>query len=214
MKCPHCHVHIIPIIKSISLEDNAEYSWYINYYKCTNDSCKKFFLELVKVTLSPANPTKEKLMIYPRTTNRDMAPPEVPKEFAEDFNEAAMILDDSPKASAALSRRCLQKLLREKANVKPGKLIDEIQEIIDRKELPSYLTENLDNIRIIGNFAAHPIKSERTGEIIDVELSEAEWTLDVLEGLFDFYFVLPEKMRKKKEALDKKIASIKKPQEK
>jgi len=73
------------------------------------------------------------------------------------------------------------------------------------------LAECLDHIRIIGNFAAHPIKSERTGEIIDVEPDEAEYALEVLELLFNFYFVQPEKMRKMKEALDKKRASIKDP---
>jgi hypothetical protein len=42
------------------------------------------------------------------------APIEVPKEFADDYNEACLILEDSPKSSAALSRRCLQHILREK----------------------------------------------------------------------------------------------------
>jgi hypothetical protein len=33
----------------------------------------------------------------------------------------------------------------------------------------------LDAIRTIGNFAAHPIKSTSSGEIVDVEPGEAEW---------------------------------------
>jgi len=116
----------------------------------------------------------------------------VPKEIAYDFNEAVMVLNDSPKASVVLGRRCLQNLLREKAKVNHTHLSDEIQEILNRKELPSHLAENLGAVRQIGNFAAQPIKSERTGEIVPVEPGEAEWILDILEGLVDFYYVLPE----------------------
>jgi Domain of unknown function (DUF4145) len=87
-------------------------------------------------------------------------------------------------ASAALSRRCLQHLLREQANIKPADLANEIQQVLDSKTLPSYLAEALDALRNIGNFAAHLIKSKSTGEIVDVEPGEAEWLLDTLEGLF------------------------------
>jgi hypothetical protein len=122
-----------------------------------------------------------------------------------------LILWDSPKASAALSRRCLQNILREKANVKKSDLNNEIDQVIDSKQLPSHLSESIDAIRNIGNFAAHPIKCTNTGEIMDVEPGEAEWTLDVLEGLFDFYFVQPGLHAKKKEALNKKLQEAGKP---
>src|SRR5436853_535381 len=82
---------------------------------------------------------------------------------------------------------------------------DEIQQVIDSAKVPSHISESLDAIRNIGNFAAHPIKSKASGEIIDVEPGEAEWNLDVLEALFDFYFVQPELLRKKREALNKKL---------
>jgi hypothetical protein len=55
------------------------------------------------------------------------------------------------------------------------------------------------------------MKSEKSGEILDVEAGEAEWTLDVLEELFDFYFVRPEQRRKKREALDLKLKEAGKP---
>ena len=46
--------------------------------------------------------------VFPRIPPRGPAPPEVPAEFTEDYGEACLILADSAKASAALSRRCLQ----------------------------------------------------------------------------------------------------------
>jgi hypothetical protein len=110
-----------------------------------------------------------------------------------------------------LSRRALQHLLREKAHTTKRDLADAIQEVLDSKALPSHLAENLDVVRVIGNFAAHPLKSTSTGEIIDVEPNEAEWNLDVLEGLFDFYFVQPAIATKKRADLNKKLQDAGKP---
>ena len=124
------------------------------------------------------------------------------------------MLSDSPKASAALSRRCLQNLLRQAVKLKPGKLADEIQHVIDHGKLPSSLAESIDAIRRIGNFAAHPTKTQRSGEIMPVEPGEAEWNLDVLESLFDFYFVQPEAIRKKREALNQRLKVADKPPKK
>lgn len=117
----------------------------------------------------------------------------------------------SPKASAALSRRCLQAILRDKAGVKPGNLVKEIEEVINSKTLPSYLSDSIDAIRNIGNFAAHEIKSITTGEVVDVEPGEVEWLLDVLESLFEFYFVEPARLKAKKDALNKKLTDAGKP---
>jgi hypothetical protein len=72
--------------------------------------------------------------------------------------------------------------------------------------------ESLDAVRNIGNFAAHPIKSTASGEVIDVEPGEAEWNLDVLESLFDFYFVQPAALRKKQDALNAKLKEAGKPE--
>ena len=117
----------------------------------------------------------------------------------------------SPKASAALSRRCLQNLLRDAAKVKHSDLSKEIQEVLDSNALPSHLAESIDSIRIIGNFGAHPNKSLSTGEILPVEPHEAEWNLEVLEELFDFYYVKPAVTAAKKTALNAKLGDAGKP---
>jgi hypothetical protein len=102
--------------------------------------------------------------------------------------------------------------LREKGGVKPSSLDDEIQEIIDSNKLPTELANNLDYVRIIGNFAAHPIKSKNSGVIFDVEVGEAEYNLDIIEELFDFYFVRPARIKKKKEELNVKLREAGKPE--
>jgi hypothetical protein len=138
-------------------------------------------------------------------------PPEVPKDFASDYEEACLVLGDSEKASAALSRRCLQHILRKKGGAKDSDLAKEIQQVLDSRQLPSHIADNLDAIRNIGNFAAHPTKATNTGEIVDVEPHEAEWSLDVIEQLFDFYFVQPAKAKAKRDALNAKLQAAGKP---
>ncbi len=134
----------------------------------------------------------------------------IPETYRREFQEACQVLPTSPKASAALSRRCLQLLLRECAKVTRSNLAAEIDEVLQRKELPSHLAEAVDAVRIYGNFAAHPTKSENTGAIIDVEPGEAEWLLEVLEGLFDFYILQPAKLKARQEQLKAKMESAKK----
>jgi len=148
-------------------------------------------------------------LLYPLGSGRPPVPSEVPPTIAEDYNEACLTLPLSPKASSALSRRCLQAVLREKGGSPKNNLNDQIDEVYPK--LPSHLQESLDAVRQIGNFAAHPTKSKSTGEIVAVLPNEAEWNLDTLEALFDFYYVQPTKIEQKRKALDKKLKDAMKP---
>ena len=69
----------------------------------------------------------------------------------------------------------------------------------------------LDQVRVIGNFSAHPLKDTNSGEIVDVEPGEAEWNLDVLDELFDFYYVKPAAIKAKTDQLNQKLTSAGKP---
>lgn len=102
-------------------------------------------------------------------------------------------------------------MLREAAGVKPSDLSAEIEEVLKGKLLPQHLAESIDAIRNIGNFAAHPIKSKTSGAILPVEPHEAEWNLDVLEALFDFYYVQPAVTATKRAALNAKLHDAGKP---
>ncbi len=77
--------------------------------------------------------------------------------------------------------------------------------------LPVNIASQLDAVRVVGNFAAHVIKAEASGNIVDVEPGEAEWNLDVLDLLFNFYYVQPAEIEKKKQALNEKLQSAGKP---
>jgi hypothetical protein len=141
-----------------------------------------------------------------------VVPPEVVDPYRQDFKEACKVLLDSAKASAALSRRCLQAILRDKAAAASKDLFDQIEEVVTSGHVPSHISEALHAVRNIGNFAAHPLKSTTTGAIVDVEPGEAEWNLDVIEMLFDFYFVQPAVAAKRKAELNKKLKDLGKPE--
>lgn len=211
MKCPHCLIAIHPSFQEtplangnyIGAEDKLRTSWLVKYMACP--SCSKAILHLVK-TKSRGTPVTS--LIYPPHQSRLPANSVVPKELADDFNEAAKVLPHSAKASAALSRRCLQHLLHLQG-FKNSQLIDAIGKAMPT--LPSHLSENLDAVRNIGNFAAHPSKNKNTGEIVNVEVHEASWNLEVLESLFDHFYVRPHISKAKRKALDEKLAGVGKP---
>jgi hypothetical protein len=219
MKCPHCLVdfHAEQAYWSVSLANDSEGGWLLSRLMCP--ACKRFVMYLENGSVAGVQGNQgvklatviRRMLVWPKGASRAPIPGEVPLGIVEDYKEACLVLSDSPKASAALSRRCLQNLLRSAAGVKPGELSSEIQQVLDSGKLPAAIADNIDAIRNIGNFAAHPNKSRSTGEVLPVELGEAEWNLDVLESLFDFYFVQPARAKAKRDALNKKLADAGKP---
>jgi Domain of unknown function (DUF4145) len=219
MQCPHCLIAfheswtLVPLIGDV---DNTAL-WLIRHTICP--ACKRLIVQFGQAHVFPGPANNLNIschettfrFVRPIAISRPRLPAEVPTDFSTDYYEAVAVLADSQKASAALSRRCLQYLLREKAATKRRGLAEQIQEVLDSGRLPSHLADNLDAIRNVGNYAAHPSKSTNTGEIVDVEPHEAEWLIEVLEGLFDFYFVQPAKSKARRDALDAKLSSIGKP---
>lgn len=210
MQCGHCSADYHPNTGTHTLGQDAQgFLWQIQYEVCPR--CRNFNVRIVSGSVHPQIPNtilqqRSCRAVHPKQgTSRSPAPTVVPPALREDYNEACLVLSDSPKASAALSRRCLQSILRDHAKVKPQKLFAEIEEAVNSKQLPSHLCEDLHAIREVGNFAAHPTKDTSTGEIVPVEPGEAEWLLDLLEGLFDFYFVAPEETKKRRDALNAKL---------
>lgn len=208
MKCSHCLVEFHPEWSRADLGRDIDGTWKIRSTICP--ACQRFTISADRLE-SISGKLVARLWLYPKGVSRPQPPDDVPEKFRIDYKEASLVLSDSPKASAALSRRCLQHLLREAAKVKPDNLNNEIQEVLESKAFPSHLADALDAVRVLGNFAAHPIKSTNTGEIVEVEDGEAEWSLDTLDGLFDFWFTQPAALKKKRDALNEKLQEVGKP---
>jgi hypothetical protein len=141
MKCPHCLENFFENWNEKEINPDKEGNWSVKYCKCP--SCKKLIIKLEILRFGGRDLSRQEYLVRPKTISRAPLPSEVPPGFANDYNEACLVLTDSPKASAALSRRCLQNLLREKAKTTKKDLFDQIQEVIDSKKLPSYLSEDI-----------------------------------------------------------------------
>jgi hypothetical protein len=220
MQCPHCRVDFHPNERTRYIDVDVDAGWAIHYTDCS--ACGRIIIYLAKgkPLFRQDRGYKEFVafdgdaqfrMVYPKGTARPACPAQVPPDIAEDYQESCLVLQDSLKASAALSRRCLQHILREAGKVKPSDLNHEIEEVIGRGNLPSHIAELLHAVRHVGNFAAHPMKDTATGNILPVEPGEAELNLEVIEALFDFYHVLPDKNQKRKDELNKKLQAAGKP---
>lgn len=209
MKCPHCQKEFHPHPRTVDLDvcgrtKDFKYKWRATLEMCP--ACDAPIVDLdYRQHYGNALYTGHTYRVFPRGSGRASAPPEVDVNVANDFNEACLVLNDSPQASAALSRRCLQLLLNERGVSKSDNLSTAIDHAL-ASGLPAAISENLDAIRNIGNFAAHPQKSGVSGVILPVEPHEAEWNLDVLDMLFDYYYVQPKRAAEKREALNRKLA--------
>ncbi len=198
MRCPYCSDHLQPDLHTHHHVQDRVGVWDIHSGVCP--SCNRSMILLTTTNTETEVPHIE-IQAWGKELPRPELPPEVTEPYLSDFYEACFILADSPRASAALSRHCLQALLRDKAAVKPGDLSSEIDQVLASKVLAPQLASLLAATLDVGNFAANPIKNSHPGLIAAVETGEAEYFLDVLEALFDFYLVRPVRLKEKPSAL-------------
>lgn len=217
MKCPHCTVVIHVTMTSLgeSVQD-AIGLWRVEHATCP--ACSRVFFTLKhhqRTSGINGRAASWKMVsdsfIHPHGSTRPAPPTQVTDPYRSDYIEASAVLANSAKASAAISRRCLQAILKEKAGFTQKDLADQIDAALETNLLPSHITSSLDAVRNIGNFAAHTQKSKASGEVLDVEPGEADWNLDTLDALFDYYFVQPALIAKKREALNEKLKAAGKP---
>lgn len=212
IECPHClrHVHVNWRSTDIYVGPDQHFTGlYVSYTQCP--SCSKAIVHF-------GHRREFRHLIYPLRRNRLAIDSEsIPKILKDDYLEACDVLEISPKASAVLSRRVLQDILR-KQGYDFRNLYDQINAVLEEKAeraLPTSLAETIDLVRRFGNFSAHPSKrritDETTLQVIDIEPGEAEWCLQIIEELFTYYYVEPDKRKKRIEAAEAKFEKLKKP---
>ncbi len=219
MKCPHCSIAFHEDWRSnyltnvaqplMTTEPEGRAAWNYKFTICP--ACHRAIISLL---FSNGKDVHVERQVYPLGSSRGPTPSEVPANIASDYEEACNVLPISAKASAALSRRCLQNMLHAHG-YRDRDLAREIDLLLNEKDptkaIPTRLRETVDAIRHFGNFSAHPIDDKTTLQIIDVEPEEAEWCLETVEEMFDHFYVGPAKARAKKAALDAKLAKAGKP---
>jgi hypothetical protein len=228
LNCPHCQIYSVMKIDSTVERFERDNEDDISYrdknllfdFICSCPNCDHTVLVQAQADGNAVCPDSRAadeqleasssgkiLSVYPYRKSVTV-PPEVPEKYAGDFREAVLVIDLSPTASAALSRRILQNILRDEFNLQHHNLANAIDAFIAQPGIPSYLTKAVDAIRNIGNLAAHPLKNTNTGEVMPVEPGEAEWLIGVLNSLFDFKFIQPLELQKRTDQLNAKLQEV------
>jgi len=93
-------------------------------------------------------------MVYPDVSGITPPNTDLSVEIQADYNEAASILNRSPRGSAALLRLCVQKLSKQLGE--PGENINTDIASLVKKGLSPKIQQALDVVRVVGNNAVHP----------------------------------------------------------
>jgi hypothetical protein len=173
---------------------------------CPNPKCAKFTLQIKMFEYGFVSPTwvegkeLESWNLIPPSTAK-VLPDYVPKPIRDDYVEACKIRDLSPKASATLSRRCLQGMIRDFWKISKGRLVDEIEAIQDKTDALTWSA--IDAVRKIGNIGAHMEKDINL--IVEVEPEEAQKLIELIELLVGDWYIA----RRQREERLKAIVQVK-----
>ena len=114
-----------------------------------------------------------------------MFPDYIPPAVVVDYQEACLIRKHSPRASATLSRRCLQGMIRDFWGIKKRRLVDEVNAIEDNVDPLTW--KAIDAVRNIGNVGAH--MEADINVIIEVDPDEASLLINLIETLVHDWYV-------------------------
>lgn len=176
----------------------------IEWVVCPNPDCQKFsvYISFFEYNLRPniweVGKYIETKRIIPESEAK-VLPDYIPEAIKSDYEEACKIKFLSPKASATLSRRCLQGMIRDFWGIKKSRLIDEINDLKDKIDPLTW--NSIDATRKIGNIGAHMEKD--IDLIIDVEPDEATILIQLIELLIvEWYVYKHERELKLKSIID------------
>ena len=112
-------------------------------------------------------------------------PSYIPSAIRSDYEEACAIVNLSPKASATLSRRCLQGMIRDFWDIKESNLAKAIEKLEGKIPAPQWKV--IDGVRRIGNIGAHMEKDINL--IVDIEPDEAQKLIKLIEHLLEQWYI-------------------------
>lgn len=119
--------------------------------------------------------------------------PFVPGIVKQDYEEACLIRDLSPKAAATLCRRALQGMVRDYWGISKGRLADELKAIESKCDGDLYTA--LMSLKGIGNIGAHPERDINL--VVDVAPGEVDELLELLRMLDAEWYVARESRKQR-----------------
>ncbi len=198
-QCPYCNRHAT--ITESNYSENIHYFEHGNKDEhsglvtsitvCPNIKCKEY---VISATLKDAhyngglqyieNYTRLEWTLKPNSLAKQF-PDYIPNAIIEDYQEACTIKDLSPKASATLSRRCLQGMISDFFKINQTNLSKAINAIKDEVDPTTW--KAIDAVRKIGNIGAHMEKD--INSIIPVEPNEAQKLIELIEMLIQDWYI-------------------------
>lgn len=197
-KCPYCSI-TMPITNETYISQfpafgtyNGRKSMYqpdesrfidsclqIQFYKCPN--CGEYTI----FAIGKGSKVEDVFVPIKPISSAQQFPKYIPEGIRNDYEEACAIVNLSPKASATLSRRCLQNMIRDFWKIKEKNLYAEI-EALDAV-IPPTQKKVLHSLRQIGNIGAHPEADINT--IIDIDPEDASKLIKVIEFFIDKWYI-------------------------
>lgn len=193
--CPYCN-SVMPLISDtlserypsfnkdsdlLNFTKHDESTLRISFYKCPK--CGNYSIFVKGIGDKTQNIDS---IIQPRSSAKQF-PDYVPEQIRNDYEEAYLISRLSPKASATLSRRCIQGMIHHKWKITLKNLNQEISALKDKIE-PS-LWSAIDSLRQLGNIGAHMESDVNT--IVDIDPDETQKLIALVEILIKEWYIVP-----------------------
>lgn len=196
--CPFCDRHSVLSASNLKSEEvwlgissaSGKKKVTINYIVCSNPACKRFVLSAYLATYTSdghgasTGPTEQSWSLVPPSAAK-VFPDYIPRPIVEDYTEACLIKDLSPKASATLSRRCLQGMIRDFWKIQKSRLVDEIEDL--KGHVDPLTWKAIDAVRGVGNIGAHMEKDINL--IVEVDPVEAAKLIGLIEVLVSDWYI-------------------------
>jgi hypothetical protein len=155
---------------------------------CPAPSCREYTVKASLYRLDTAQQRFEckinEWQLRPDSSAKPV-PASVPEQVREDYEEACKVRHLSPKAAAALARRCMSGMVRDYKGILKDRLADELYELKWKVDPSAWAV--IDAIRTLGNIGKN--MEHETGLICDVDPDEATLLIGLAEMMLESWYV-------------------------
>ena len=116
----------------------------------------------------------------------------VPQIIREYYKEAIRIKRIAPSSFTGQIRKCLEALC-DAREIKKGKLVNRLNELSDKGEIPKHFTEMADILRFLGNIGVHPSETN----ICDLPVDTID---DFFNAIIEYVYGFPSRIEEIKQS--------------
>ncbi len=177
----------------------------IRWMVCPNHACREILVKIFRSNVIAHRLNEsESWIAVPKANEPPRLDESIPEQYERDYREASMILEDSSRMSAVLSRKIIADLLKDYGRFDEHRLTKQIERFIADPSHAQRLKDDLQYGREIGNFGAHRMLDEE-GNVVEATKDDAQWALEMVKELFDYFIVTPSRSEKRRREFDKKL---------